>query len=122
MQEYESPFEGPEASTFIGTKTNYFFIRFLGTIYQRFLKAKQLLDERQRGKYPRDGQEEPSLYQQFLAIVIYKLKEQKSFEEYLRKILQQDAFIFFTLDKLIGGTTKLINNIGNDTLTYKILK
>jgi hypothetical protein len=49
------------------------------------------------------------------------LKEQKSFEEYMRKILLQDAFIFFTLDKLIGGVTKLVNNVSNDSLTYNIL-
>ncbi len=49
------------------------------------------------------------------------MKEQKSFEEYMRKILLQDAFIFFTLDKLIGGVTKLVNNVSNDSLTYNIL-
>lgn len=43
-------------------------------------------------------------------------------EEYLRRIFQQDAFIFFTIDKLILGLTKLINNISVDSLTYKILK
>ena len=43
-------------------------------------------------------------------------------EEYLRKIFQQDAYIFFTLDKLILGEVKLINNINNDSLTFKILK
>lgn len=55
-------------------------------------------------------------------ILVCKLKEQKSFEELLRKVFQQDAFIFFTLDKLIIGLTKLINNISTDSLTYKILK
>lgn len=40
----------------------------------------------------------------------------------MRRIFQQDAFIFFTLDKLVGGLTKIINIIGTDSLTYKILK
>jgi hypothetical protein len=43
-------------------------------------------------------------------------------EEYLRKIFQQDAFIFFTLDKLILGLVKLINNLNADSLTHKLLK
>ena len=43
-------------------------------------------------------------------------------EEYLRKIFQQDAYIFFTLDKLVTGLVKLVNNINIDSLTYKILR
>jgi len=43
-------------------------------------------------------------------------------EEFLRRIFQQDAYIFFTMDKLILGEVKLINNINVDSLTYKILK
>lgn len=44
-------------------------------------------------------------------------------EEYLRKIFQQDAYIFFTLDKLFNGIVKIINNhITTDSLTYKILR
>ena len=42
VEEFSSPFEGPEDGfTFIGTKPIYLFIRFLLTIYQRFLKAKE---------------------------------------------------------------------------------
>lgn len=55
-------------------------------------------------------------------MLIYKIKEQKSMEEFLRRIFQQDAYIFFTMDKLILGEVKLINNINVDSLTYKILK
>lgn len=36
--------------------------------------------------------------------------------------MQQEAFIFFTLDKLIGGLCKLIHNINPESLTHKILK
>ncbi len=43
-------------------------------------------------------------------------------EEYLRRIFQQDAYIFFTLDKLMLGLVKLINNINADSLTFKILR
>lgn len=55
-------------------------------------------------------------------MLIHKLKEQKGLEEYLRKIFQQDAFIFFTLDKLILGLVKLVNNLNTDSLTHKLLK
>lgn len=54
--------------------------------------------------------------------MIFKLKDQKMFEEYLRKILTQDAFLLFTLDKFILGITKLLSNLNNDSLTFKILK
>lgn len=108
------PFEGPEEHTFIGTKQCYFFLRYLLTIYQRFARAKALAEERSK--------EQPSLYSQFLAVLIHKIKEQKSLEEYLRKIFQQDAFIFFTLDKLVLGLVKLVNNISADSLTFKLLK
>jgi histone deacetylase complex regulatory component SIN3 len=55
-------------------------------------------------------------------VLIHKLKEQKGLEEYLRKIFQQDAFIFFTLDKLVLGLVKLVNNLSADSLTHKLLK
>lgn len=55
-------------------------------------------------------------------MLIHKVKEQKGLEEYLRKIFQQDAFIFFTLDKLVLGLVKLVNNLNADSLTYKLLK
>lgn len=55
-------------------------------------------------------------------MLIHKIKEQKGLEEYLRKIFQQDAFIFFTLDKLILGLVKLVNNLNADSLTHKLLK
>lgn len=55
--------------------------------------------------------------------MIFKTKDPKqNFEEYLRKITNQEAFIYFTLDKFIVNVTKLINNINSDSLTYKILK
>ena len=63
------------------------------------------------------------MYAQFLAIMIYKVKDPKqNFEEYLRRITNQSAFIYFTLDKFIISITKLINNVNSDSLTYKILK
>lgn len=110
------PFEGPENHTFIGTKQCYLFLRYLVTIYQRFARAKTLSDERGiKG-------EQPTLYSQFLGVLIHKIKQQKGLEQYLRRIFQQDAFIFFTIDKLILGLAKLINNISVDSLTYKVLK
>ena len=55
--------------------------------------------------------------------MIYKVKDPKqNFEEYLRRITNQSAFIYFTLDKFIISITKLINNVNSDSLTYKILK
>lgn len=55
--------------------------------------------------------------------MVFKTKDPKqNFEEYLRKITNQEAFIYFTLDKFIVNVTKLINNINSDSLTYKILK
>jgi histone deacetylase complex regulatory component SIN3 len=43
--------------------------------------------------------------------MIYKLKDRKYFEEYLRKLFCKNAFIFFTLEKMILSATKTINNI-----------
>lgn len=103
-------------------------MRYFLTIYQRFLKAKELSDERRKAsgnpKLDNDHEGfEPSLYSQFLSVMIFKVKDPKlNFEEYLRKITSQEAFIYFTLDKFIVNVTKLINNINSDSLTYKILK
>jgi hypothetical protein len=74
VEDIEYPFEGPEKYTFIGTKQCYFFVRFLVTIYQRFLKAKSFSDEKQKTK-----SDEPSLYSQFLSILIFKFKDSKLF-------------------------------------------
>jgi histone deacetylase complex regulatory component SIN3 len=55
--------------------------------------------------------------------MIFKVKDPKqNFEEHLRRLTNQEAFIYFTLDKLIQSLAKLVNNINSDSLTYKILK
>ena len=40
LEQFENPFEGPDEHTFVCTKTLYNFVRYLLTIYQRFIKAK----------------------------------------------------------------------------------
>jgi hypothetical protein len=50
LEHADNPFEGPNEHTFICTKTIYNFLRYLLTIYQRFLKAKETSDERQTSK------------------------------------------------------------------------
>lgn len=121
VEQIDFPFEGPAHNTFIGTKQCYLFLRYLVTLYQRFARAKTLSEERARATDEK-AREEPSLYSQFLGVLIHKIKEQKGLEEYLRRIFQQDAFIFFTMDKLILGLVKLVNNLSADSLTYKLLK
>lgn len=55
--------------------------------------------------------------------MIFKVKDPKqNFEEYVRRITNQEAFIYFSLDKLIQSVAKQVNNINGDSLTYKILK
>ena len=56
--------------------------------------------------------------------MIYKIRDKNKnyFEEYLRKLYCEKAFIFFTLEKLIINASKIINNIPSDPLTYQILK
>lgn len=48
-----------------------------------------------------DGSDEArpkiDIYKFFLTIIIYKIKDRKYFEEYLRKLFCKNAFIFFTL-------------------------
>lgn len=52
LEELDNPFEGPDEHTFIATKTIYNFVRYLLTIYQRFLKAKELSDEKRNASVP----------------------------------------------------------------------
>jgi hypothetical protein len=40
----QSPFEGPLGNVFIGTKSHYHFIRYILVIYQRFIKAKEVIN------------------------------------------------------------------------------
>lgn len=54
--------------------------------------------------------------------MVHKMKDKKYFQQYLRKIFCKDAYIFFTLDKLITGATKLLTSLTSNDLTYKILK
>ena len=91
VEEFSSPFEGPEEGfTFIGTKPIYLFIRFLLTIYQRFLKAKEFSEQRSSSTLGNDSesQQSPDLYKLFLTLLIFKIrdKNKSSFEECLRKI------------------------------------
>jgi len=62
------------------------------------------------------------IYKFFLTIMIFKIKDKKYFEENLRKLFCKNAFIFFTLEKMIIGAAKTINNITPDSLTYQIIK
>lgn len=56
--------------------------------------------------------------------MIYRVKDKdkRAFEDYLRKLFCKDAFIFFTLDKMILNVARLINNISSGSLTFRILK
>jgi hypothetical protein len=40
LKDLPSPFEGPVGHSFFGTRTHYHFVRYLLTIYQRFVKAR----------------------------------------------------------------------------------
>ena len=80
------------------------------------MRGKQLSEERES----KEG--EPTAYEQLLAVLVHKVREQKTFEEYLRRIFQQDAFVFFTMDKLLLGVAKMVNNISPDSLTHRLLK
>jgi len=62
------------------------------------------------------------IYKFFLTVMIYKIKDKKYFEENLRKLFCKNAFIFFTLEKMIIGAAKTINNISTDSLTFQIIK
>lgn len=101
-------------------------MRFVLTIYQRFLKAKEFSDQRSTVNLGTNAEQEEKidLYKFFLTILIYKIRDKNKncFEEYLRKLYCEKAFIFFTLEKLITSAAKVINSIPSDSLTYKILK
>ena len=62
------------------------------------------------------------LYEFFLMNLIFKIKDKKLFEDYLRKIFCKNSFIFFTLDKIIHNAAKLINTINSDSLTDRIIR
>ena len=62
------------------------------------------------------------LYEFFLINLIFKSKDKKIFEDYLRKIFCKDSFIFFTLDKIIQSAAKLVNTIPSDSLTDRVIK
>lgn len=40
----------------------------------------------------------------------------------MRKIFCKNAFIFFTLEKMIFSAVKVINNIATDSLSFQIIK
>ena len=62
------------------------------------------------------------IYKFFLNVMIYKIKDRKYFEEYLRKLFCKNAFIFFTLEKMILSAAKTISNITAESLTFQIIK
>ena len=98
----------------IATKPVYIILRAILTLYQRFLIAKEYDEKDRKGSQGH--------YMNFISVLIHRLKDKKVFEDLLRKIFNQDAYIFYTLDKIITIVIKAITSITNNDLTYKILK
>ena len=117
-QDIESPFEGPSGHVFVGTRCHYHFVRYLLVIYQRFIKAREIiraLEEKEEKSAFVVGER----YGRFKSLLLTRIKDPK-IDDYIRKIFEGNAFLFLTLSKLIQKVVKTINNA--DDLSNNVIK
>jgi hypothetical protein len=77
LKDLQSLFEGPAGHSFFGTRTHYHFVRYLLTIYQRFLKAKELSFAKEDDKNGGNTYTSSEKYDLFRHIMSHKLKDPK---------------------------------------------
>ena len=109
----------------------YVFLRYFYTVYERLLNIKIILSGQnaeecgslERGDYAFSEQTEAE-YLSFLKLVCSVLKntcDSAKFEEKCRNLLKNDAYIYFTFDKLVAGAAKALHAVAHEEPAQKSL-
>lgn len=130
-EKYFLPPQNGEGSHLIlyGTKYMYLFIRLFYTLYERLIKAheisKSFEDNKKCASLSESEKSEMAAkrYDTFKVILLhfFKHKDTTQFEDFLRSLFGDYSFLFFTIDKLIGQTSKILSNFVSDDLSKKLL-
>eukprot|EP01017_Pseudomicrothorax_dubius_P037298 TRINITY_DN5455_c0_g1_i1.p1 TRINITY_DN5455_c0_g1~~TRINITY_DN5455_c0_g1_i1.p1 ORF type:complete len:884 (+),score=251.19 TRINITY_DN5455_c0_g1_i1:221-2872(+) len=116
---------------FYGTQNLYCFLRFLFTLYQRFLKSRDFASEFEEN--PKTALLSPEEKQvlsrerfELFKLVILSLQkgfiDSNKYEDLLRCIFGNGAYLLFTIEKNLNLAQKTLQALQNDELGMKILE
>lgn len=104
------------------TQHLYIFLRFFYTLYERMVKAQELIRE----KVVEDGQDEEkygnlvfNLFLCGIASCLATTLDSNKFEDFQRLIMGNKAYFLFTVDKLLQNTIKQLISIANEEQCQK---
>jgi len=124
------PKKDHDSILFYGTQNVYFLLRFYFTLYERFQKAYDiannfvtnsktvLLSEDQKAVLVAER------YELFKWVLIHLLRmniDNMKYEDFIRSIFGNDAYLMFYIDKIINAMIKAIQNLANDDISIKTL-
>lgn len=116
------PFFRPGYTVMYSTQHLYIFMRFFHTLYERMVKAQELIRE----KVIEDGQDEQkftglvfNLFLCGIASCLASTLDGNKFEDFERLIMGNKAYFLFTVDKLLQNTIKQLISIANEEQCQK---
>jgi len=119
-----------DSNIFFGNNSFYVFFRMFEVLYERLFKAKDL-SKKQSANYTAiinanksKSDEQSDKYKQFLKLLYHYLsgnKESGAFEDELRAIYGIQAYLLFTLDRVILQLTKHLQSLLSEEPSGKLL-
>ena len=113
------------------TSSVYCFIRYFYILYERLIKVKMILNKQNKhterteldyGDY-QFSQEAQRNYMVFLKATYGVLKsptEMSTFEDKCRELLENEAYLLFTFDKLVSNCVRSLNSIVSDEFSENV--
>jgi len=115
---------------FYGTQNLYYLVRFYYTLYERFLKVQEIssfFEENPRSKLltPEDkeelAKERYDIFKWVLAHLIRSNLESEKYEDLLRCVFGNKAYLMFYVDRIVHMFIITIQKLMNDDISVKTL-
>ncbi|CDW73125.1 paired amphipathic helix protein sin3a-like [Stylonychia lemnae] len=128
------PYHKPEYRLLYGSQNFYVILRQIYTIYERLMKAHQLVADKVQDDMnsrnddnlkKRIDEFRKERFEVFLGGILVAMQSGADFnkyEDFARALLGSKAYLLFSFDKLIVSTVKQLLNISNDDSCQKSLK
>ncbi|KRX11039.1 hypothetical protein PPERSA_01238 [Pseudocohnilembus persalinus] len=124
------PKQSKKNIVFYGTRYFQIVIRFIFTVYERFLKAKEESKVFEKNEKTQNLTQDEiteiankryELFKQILYIS-FKQKDQNKMEDQLRSVFGKSAYLLFTVEKLMSQLCKAISSFASEDLSKKLLE
>lgn len=120
----------PNTEIFFCTKQFYVFIRFFYSLKERVYKAFEFSNSFEANSKTQLLSEEEKRcigverYQSFKYVLffLFKMKDMVKYEDFLRSLYGDSAFLLFTVDKVLSATCKALHNLLQDQTSSRMLE